>query len=128
MSERKSVEAPLKAKPKVIRVKKEKEVSPVDVPRSEPVDIPKPEPPKRKSRAKKVPSKEEAMKALMDASNELKQIVVDLKEDESKLSGMALKQVPALMKETLQNLDEDIKEIDEQYKELLALPSETPSN
>ena len=43
------------------------------------------------------------------------------------MSGMTLKQLPALLKETLQNLDEDIKEIDEQYKELLALPAETPS-
>ena len=68
------------------------------------------------------------MKALNDALSDLKQIVVDLKDDEAKLSGLTLKQVPALLQETLQNLDEDIKEIDEQYKELLALPSETPSN
>ena len=40
---------------------------------------------------------------------------------------MILKQLPALLQETLQNLDEDIKEIDEQYKELLALPTENPS-
>ncbi len=105
MSERKS--AP---KPKVVRVKKEA-VS-VEVPRSEPIDIPQPAPKKRKSRAKQPPTKEEAMKALKDASNELKQIVVDLKEDETKLSRLTLKQLPALLKE---------------YKELLALPAETPS-
>lgn len=120
MSEKKTA-----VKPKVVRVKKEPVAS--DVPRSEPIDIPKPEPPKRKSRAKKVPTKEEAMKALMDASNELKQIVVDLKEDETKLQGMVFKQLPALVKETLQNLDEDIKEIDEQYKELMALPDDQPT-
>ena len=116
MSEKK-----LAAKPKVVRVKKESEVA-----RSEPIDIPK-EPPKRKSRAKKQPTKDEALKALNNASTELKQILVDLKEDESKLSGMVLKQVPALLKETLQNLDEDIKEIDEQYNELLSLSAEQPS-
>ena len=127
-----SSDKPKTVKPKVVRVLKEKKVS-VEVPRSEPIDIPEPaeaslKPKKRKSRAKQPPTKEESMKALMDTSNELKQIVVDLKEDETKLSGMTLKQLPALLKETLQNLDEDIKEIDEQYNELLALPSETPSN
>ena len=62
-----------------------------------------------------------------DGCIEWAEIVVYLKEDESKMSGMILKQLPALLQETLQNLDEDIKEIDEQYKELLALPTETPS-
>ena len=118
-----SSDKPKTVKPKVLKEKK----TSVEVPKSDPIDIPKPEPKKRASRAKKVATKEETMKALLDASNELKQIVVDIKEDESKLSGMTLKQLPALLKETLQNLDEDIKEIDEQYKELLALPTETPS-
>ena len=119
-----SSDKPKTVKPQVVRVLKEKKTS-VEVPKAEPIEIK--EKPQWKSRAKKVPTKEEAMKALMDASNELKQIVVDLKEDEFKNSGMILKQIPALLQETLQNLDEDIKEIDEQYKELLALPTKTPS-
>ena len=122
-----SSDKPKTVKPKVVRVLKEKK-STVEVPKSDPIDIPKPEPKKRASRAKKVATKEETMKALLDASNELKQIVVDLKEDESKMSGMTLKQLPALLKETLQNLDKDIKEIDEQYKELLALPADSVAN
>ena len=122
-----SSDKPKTSKPKVVRVLKEKK-STVEVPKSDPIDIPKPEPKKRASRAKKVATKEETMKALLDASNELKQIVVDLKEDESKMSGMTLKQLPALLKETLQNLDKDIKEIDEQYKELLALPADSVAN
>lgn len=76
----------------------------------------------RKSRAKKIPTKEEALKLLSDTSIELKQIIQDLKEDEMKISCMHLKKVPELVKETLCNLDEDLKEIEEQHQELLSHP------
>jgi hypothetical protein len=79
----------------------------------------KAEPKKRASRAKKQPTREEALKLLLDTSNELKQIIVDLKEDEIKVSSMQLKKIPELIKETLANLDEDQKEVEEQYNELL---------
>jgi len=55
------------------------------------------------------------------SSNDIKTIIQDLKEDEQKLSSIPLKKIPELLKETLNNLDEDMKEIDEQYKELLSL-------
>ncbi len=82
------------------------------------------EPKKRASRAKKQPTKEELIKMLSDSSNELKQIMVDLKEDECKLQGLQLKKVPELLKETLSNLEEDQKEIDDKVEELKSLPEE----
>ena len=111
-------------KNKVVKILKEK----VEVPRSEPIEIK--EKPQRKSRAKKQPTREEALKSLLDTSNELKQIILDLKEDESKLSGMAsqFKKVPELLKVTIENMEEDQKEIDEHYQEILALPDDQPSN
>ena len=66
-------------KPKVVRVLQEKKAS-VEVPRSEPIDIPivKPEPKKRASRAKKPPTRDEALQQLMEASNGLKKLIQDL--------------------------------------------------
>ncbi len=120
-------------KKKTVKVKKIKKVE-----FSEPVESAAPmpdndavsekkEPKKRASRAKKQPTKEELMKMLNDGTVELKQIIQDLKDDEMKLySVQGLKRVPELMKETLSNLEEDLKEIGEQIKELTSLP-ETPS-
>lgn len=80
------------------------------------------EPVKKRIRAKKQkPTKEEKLKSLTESSNELKQIIQELKEDEMRLSSMPLKKVPELLKETLNNLDEDLKEIEEIYQELLAM-------
>ena len=62
-----------------------------------------PEPKPRKSRAKPEPTKEEAIKMLQDASNDLKQIILELKEDEQRVASMQLKKVPELIKETLCN-------------------------
>ena len=76
----------------------------------------------RKSRAKKIPTKEEALKMICDACSEIKQIIQDLKEDESRIQGMSLKKVPELLTETLKNMEEDLKEIEEQHKELLSQP------
>ena len=77
-----------------------------------------PEPKPRKSRAKPKPTKEEAIKMLQDASNDLKQIIIDLREDEQRVASMQLKKVPELIKETLCNLAEDQEEIEEQLTEL----------
>ena len=77
-----------------------------------------PEPKPRKSRAKPKPTKEEAIKMLQDASNDLKQIIIDLREDEQRVASLQLKKVPELIKETLCNLAEDQEEIEEQLTEL----------
>ena len=71
---------------------------------------------------KKKPTKEEALKMLSDTSKELKQILDDVREDEMKLSCMQLKRVPEMKKETISNLEEDLKEIDEQCEEIKLLP------
>ena len=79
-----------------------------------------PVPKKRAPRVKKAPpTKEESLKILSDASCELTQIITDLKDDEMKLSCMQMKRVPELVKETLRNLEEDVKEIEVEYRELL---------
>ena len=77
-----------------------------------------PEPKQRKSRTKPKPTKEEAIKMLQDASNDLKQIIIDLREDEQRVASLQLKKVPELIKETLCNLAEDQEEIEEQLTEL----------
>ena len=116
-------------KPKVVRVLKEKKVS-VEVPRSEPVDIPKPEPKKRPSRAKKPPTRDEALQQLMEASNGLKKLIVDLKDDEMKLksSGLVLTHVSELIQGELDNLADELKDVDQNYQEVLAMPAEQPAN
>ena len=73
----------------------------------------------KKPRAKKQPpTKEETMKMLLESSAELKQIIQDLKEDESRLQSLSLKKVPELIKETLTNLAEDLEDIEVHYEEL----------
>ena len=74
----------------------------------------------RAPRAKKQqPTKEETLKMLLDTSNELKQIILDLKDDEMKVSNMSLKRIPDLIKETISNLEEDENEIKTKYNELM---------
>ena len=77
-----------------------------------------PEPKQRKSRAKPKPTKEEAIKMLQDASNDLKQIIIDLREDEQRVASLQLKKLPELIKETLCNLAKDQEEIEKQLTEL----------
>lgn len=83
-----------------------------------------PAPKQRASRAKKPKTKEELIKMLLDSSDEIKLIIQELKEDETKIQGMDLKKVPELLKETINNMDEDQKELDEKYQELLSLPED----
>ena len=75
-------------------------------------------------RTKKQLTKEEKLKLLSDASNALKQIMQDLKEDESRIQGLGLKRVPELVKETIKNLDEDIQDMQEEYEELSKQPAQ----
>ena len=126
-----SSDKPKTVKPKVVRVLKEKKVS-VEVPRSEPIDIPivKPEPKRRASRAKKAPTRDEALQLLLEASNGLKKLIVDLKDDETKLksSGLVLTHVSELIEGELENLAEELKDVDQNYQEVLAMPAEQPAN
>ena len=78
---------------------------------------------RKRGRTKKQLTKEEKLKLLSDASNELKQIMQDLKEDESRIQGLGLKRVPELVKETIKNLDEDIQDMQEEYEELSKQPA-----
>lgn len=80
------------------------------------------EKPKRQRKAKAKPTKEEMLKFFEDSLSELKQIVVDLKDEEMKIRGLQLKQLPLLINETLQNLDEDMKEIEEEMKNIESMP------
>ena len=116
-------------KPKVVRVLKEKKAS-VEVPRSEPIDIPKPEPKKRASRARPKPTRDEALVQLLEASNGLKKLIVDLKEDDTKLksSGLVLTHVSELIEGELDNLAEELKDVDQNYQEVLEMPTEQPAN
>ena len=83
------------------------------------------EPKKRASRAKTKPTRDELIKMLSDSSNEIKQIIQELKEDETRINGMGLKKLPELVKETIQNMEEDKQEIDDKYKELMECPDKT---
>ena len=65
-----------------------------------------PEPKKRASRAKPKPTREELIKMLVDSQTEIKQIIQELKEDESRIQCMGLKKVPELLTETLKNMEE----------------------
>lgn len=89
----------------------------------------KPAPKKRASRAKKVPSKEELMKTLLDQSDNLKKDIQDYKDDLITLEsipevtyGRPLKLTLELLKEEIGNLEEDLKLANEQYQELLSVP------
>jgi hypothetical protein len=53
---------------------------------------------------------------------ELKQIIVDLKDEQVKIVPLNLKRLPELITETLKNLDEDVEDIQEKYDDLLAAP------
>ena len=95
------------------------------MPKSNPIDIK--EKPKRKSRAKKIPTREEALKDLSDGLNEVKQDLSDLKEDHMKLQSFdfykQLKCVPDMINEELEALEDDLKDADEKYQFLLSLPA-----
>ena len=118
------------AKPRVLKAKKTvsyvEPLPSVDVPQSNPIDIK--EKPKRKSRAKKIPTREEALKDLSDGLNEVKQDLSDLKEDHMKLQSFdfykQLKCVPDMINEELEALEDDLKDADEKYQFLLSLPAE----
>lgn len=75
--------------------------------------------PKKRGRAKKQkPTKEEALKLLMDAINDIKQNIQELKEDEARISSMGLKRLPELAKEELEDLQEDLQEVEAEYEEM----------
>ena len=120
-----SSDKPKTVKPRVVGLKK----ASVEVPTSEPID-PKPEPKKRASRARPKPTRDEALVQLLEASNGLKKLIVDLKEDDIKLksSGLVLTHVSELIEGELENLAEELKDVDQNYQEVLAMPAEQPAN
>ena len=95
--------------------KEKKVVAPV-------TDAAKPVPKKRPSRAKPKPTRAEMLGIITDGCNEIKQILLELKEDETRIQTLGLKKVPELLKETISNMQEDLQELEEEHKELLALP------
>lgn len=105
-------------KPKVVKVLSEscKMNKSLANPESAPVET---EVKPKRTRTKK-PTKEEMLKMLTESSAELKQIIQELKEDETKIAGLPLKQLPILITETLKNLKEDCDEIDAECQELLS--------
>src|SRR4051812_25386432 len=80
------------------------------------------EPKQRKSRAKPKPTREEAIKMLQDASNDIKQIIQDLREDEARLPGLNFKKIPELVKETLGNLAEDLEDMEADLEDMRSNP------
>ena len=124
-----SSDKPKTVKPKVVRVLKEKKAS-VEVPKSEPIPMLKSESKKRPLTAQKQPTRDEALQQLMEASNGLKKLIVDLKEDETKMksSGLVLAHVSELIQGELDNLAEELKDVDQNYQEVLAMPAEQPAN
>ena len=80
----------------------------------------------RAPRAKKAPpTKEETLKDILDESNELKDIIKDLKDDEMHINNRMvgqLKKVPELIAVTLKHLEEDKKSLDDEYQQLLSDP------
>lgn len=81
-------------------------------------------PKKRPSRAKKQMSKEETMKLLLDELVKIKQDIQDLKEDETKLSGIQLKYVSTLIQDELTALEEELQEVEDNYEKMKSLPAD----
>ena len=67
---------------------------------------------------------------MLEASNGLKKLIVDLKDDETKLksSGLVLTHVSELIEGELENLAEELKDVDQNYQEVLEMPTEQPPN
>ena len=61
---------------------------------------------------------------LQDTINEVKQIIQELKDEETKITSLSLVKIPELVKETISNLEEDQQEIQEKHDELLAYNEE----
>ncbi len=105
------------------KVKQVKKLEPVSEANSfESLAEPEPVPKTRKSRAKPKPTKEEALKMLDDAVNEVAEIIVDLKDDYEKIKGMTLKKLHELVADTIKNLEEDSLEFIDQAKEIRNMP------
>ena len=76
------------------------------------------EPKKRAPRKKKQVTKEERLQLLTESLNQIKQFIEDLKAEEQKISCLNLKSIPELVKETLEDLDEDMKEISDEIEKV----------
>ncbi len=107
------------SKPLKVKAVKPKVVKEPKPPKEPKVPKPPKEPKEKKERAKKQePTKEDTLKMLLDAADELKQIQNELKQEESKIESLSVPRLKELVKETLSNLEEDEKEIRDKHDEL----------
>lgn len=107
--------------PEKVIVKGKKPRAPKKEPVAEQSEASKPaEKSAKKPRAKKQPpTKEEVMKALDESIGQVKVIIEDLKNDQNMLpASVPFKNIPALVADTLKNLEEDLQEIEDHRKEL----------
>ncbi len=83
------------------------------IPKSQEAELEPAQAPAKTRKPREKPTKEEK---LSNTLTQLKGIIQDLNDDNTKLEGLALKQVPYLMTDTLKHLDEDCREIEEEIK------------
>ncbi len=102
-----------------VRKPREKKVKLAAVPENGTlVEMPPKEKKPRASRAKKQPTREEAIDMLEEATRELNELINGLLEDEAKLVGMSLKKVPDLIKDSISDFQEDMAEIKDELEHL----------
>jgi septation ring formation regulator EzrA len=77
--------------------------------------------PKKRGRKPKL-TKQQHLEQLDNDIQCLKQVVEELREDEKRIASLSLKRVPELLQETFKNLEEDIEELENGYKELSSQP------
>jgi len=82
------------------------------IPKSQEAELEPAQAPAKTRKARVKPTKEEKILILSNTLTQLKGIIQDLNDDNTKLEGLALKQVPYLMTDTLKHLDEDCREIE----------------
>ena len=58
------------------------------------------------------------LKELQDSLNEIKQEMLELKEDESKVLNMGLKRIPKLIQDELSELENDQADVEDQFKKV----------
>ena len=83
------------------------------------------EPTEPKTRKSVKSKRTKALEKMLDEKNDLEQQLADLKEDQMKIQGMNLKEIPLVVEDELQHLEADLKKTDAKYQQLLATPEET---
>jgi len=88
-----------------------------EIKKSKPKTIPS-EPKPRGRKPKKQPTKDECLKMLLTEMDELKGEIQNLKEDQAKLPSGQFKVLPDLLHDEIEDMEEELKEIQEKYNEL----------